>query len=157
MDRVGARGFSMIEMIVVVTIALILLGIAAPRLLESNRRIALASARSRVTAHVALTRAAATRYGRTSTLVVDAAGDRLSILVDTSTLGDEPAITLQQPLSLWDELRVDLSATQPLLCFDARGIAVQSGACTGQPLTVFLQSGPERDSVVISAVGRLTP
>ena len=150
------RGFTMIEMLLVLTIVLILLGVATPRLLETNRRLAVDSARSKVTAQIALTRAAATRYGRTSTLVLDAAGDRLSILVDTSALGDVPAATLQ-PVSLWDDLQVDLSATQPLICFDPRGLAVQSGACTGGQVVIRLQSGAERDSVVVSAVGRVLP
>lgn len=149
-----ARGFSMLELIVVLTIALVLLGIATPRLLETNRHLAVQNARSKVIAQVALTRAAATRYSRVSTLVLDAAGDRLSILVDTSALGDQPAATLQ-PVDLWGDLRVDLSATQPLVCFDPRGIAVQSGACTGSAVVVYLQSGPERDSVVVSATGRV--
>ena len=149
-----ARGFSMVELIVALTIALILLGIAAPRLLDTNRRVALQNARSKVTAQVALTRAAATRYSRVSTLVLDAAGDRLSILVDTSALGDQPAATLQ-PVDLWSDFQVDLSATQPLVCFDPRGIAVQSGACAGVAITIYLQSGSARDSVVVSATGRV--
>jgi prepilin-type N-terminal cleavage/methylation domain-containing protein len=154
--RPGTHGFSMIELVVVLTVALVLLGVATPRLLDTNRRLAVGSARSKVTAQVALTRAAATRFGRTSKLVLDAAGDRLSILVDTSALGDKPAATLQL-VSLWDDLRVDLSATQPLICFDPRGLAVQSGACAGQPVVVYLRSGPELDSVVVSVTGRVTP
>jgi type IV fimbrial biogenesis protein FimT len=160
-ETVGARtgrthGFSMIELVVVLTIALVLLGVATPRLLETNRRLAVDSGRSKVTAGVALARAAATRFGRTSTLVLDAAGDRLSIVVDTSALGDKPAATLHR-VELWNELRVDLTATQPLICFDPRGLAVQSGACAGQAVVVHLRSGPERDSVLVSATGRVTP
>ena len=151
-----AQGFTMVELTIVVTIALILLGIATPTLLETNRRVAVDSARSKVTAQVALTRAAATRFGRMSTLVLDAAGDRLSILVDTSVLGDKPAATLQQ-VTLWDDLRVDLTATQPLICFDPRGLAVQAGACSGGQVVIVLASGPENDSVVVSATGRVTP
>jgi prepilin-type N-terminal cleavage/methylation domain-containing protein len=152
--RPGACGFSMLELVMVLTISLVLLGIAAPRLVETNRRLSVLNARSKVIAEIALTRAAATRYSRVSTLVVDAAGDRLSILVDTSALGDKPPATLQ-PIALWDDLTVDLSATQPLICFDPRGLAVQSGACTGAPVVLYLQSGPERDSVVVSATGRV--
>jgi prepilin-type N-terminal cleavage/methylation domain-containing protein len=147
-------GFSMIELVVVLTIVLILLGITTPRLLETNRRVAVDNARSKVTAQVALTRGAATRFGRTSTMVLDAAGDRLSILIDTSALGGQPLATLYQ-VDLWDDLKVDLSATQPLLCFDPRGLAIASGSCTGQQTVIYLQSGPVRDSVVVSTVGRV--
>ena len=117
--------------------------------------MAVDNARSKVTAQIALTRAAATRYGRTSTLVLDAAGDRLSILVDTSAIGGAAAATLQ-PVALWDDLQVDLSATQPLICFDPRGLTVQSGSCAGQQVVIYLRSGPVQDSVVVSATGRVS-
>jgi prepilin-type N-terminal cleavage/methylation domain-containing protein len=154
--RASARGFTMIELLIVLTIALLLLGIATPRLLETNRRVALDGARSKVTAQVALGRAYATRFGRVSSLVLDPAGDRLSILVDTSVLGDKPAVTFQR-VSLWDDLHVDLTASQPLICFDPRGLTVQTGACAGTQVVVRLQSGTERDSVIVSATGRVVP
>jgi Tfp pilus assembly protein FimT len=144
-----------IEVVLVLAIAMILLGIAAPRLVDTNATMAVDNARTTVTAQVALTRASATRFGRLSTLVLDAAGDRLSILVDTSALGGAP-VTLQR-VDLWEDLAVDLGATQPLICFDPRGLAVQAGACTGQPVVIRLQRGAVRDSVVVSATGRVVP
>ena len=146
----------MVELVLVLVIAMILLGIAAPRLLQTNSHVAVDTARSKVTAQIAMTRAAATRFGRLSTLVLDVAGDRLSILVDTTALGGGVPATLQQ-VDLWDDLAVDLGATQPLLCFDPRGLAVQAGACSGQPVVIRLQRGPARDSVLVSATGRVTP
>ena len=149
-------GFTMIELVLVLVIAMILLGIAAPRLLETSSLVAVDNARSKVTAQVAMTRAAATRFGRLSTLVLDVAGDRLSILVDTSALGGASPATLQQ-VDLWGDLSVDLGASQPLICFDPRGLAVQAGACTGQPVVIRLQRGSVLDSVLVSATGRVTP
>lgn len=146
----------MIELTLVLVIAMILMGIAAPRLMETNGRMAVDNARSKVTAQIAMTRAAATRFGRTSTLVLDVAGDRLSILVDTSALGGAPPATLQQ-VDLWEDLAVNLGASHPLICFDPRGLAVQSGACTGQAVVIRLQRGTVQDSVTVSAVGRITP
>jgi type II secretory pathway pseudopilin PulG len=149
-------GFTMIELVLVLVIAMILLGIAAPRLLETSSLVAVDNARSKVTAQVAMTRAAATRFGRLSTLVLDVAGDRLSILVDTSALGGASPATLQQ-VDLWGDLSVDLGASQPLICFDPRGLAVQAGACTGQPVVIRLRRGSVLDSVLVSATGRVTP
>lgn len=146
----------MIELTLVLVIAMILLGIATPRLLETNGLVAVDNARSKVTAQVALTRAMATRFGRVSTLVLDAAGDRLSILVDTSTLGGAPPAALHE-VDLWDDLAVDLGSTHPLICFDPRGMAVQTGACAGAEVVIRLERGPARDSVVVSAVGRISP
>jgi type II secretory pathway pseudopilin PulG len=149
-------GFTMIELVLVLVIAMILLGVAAPRLMETSSLVAVDNARSKVTAQVAMTRAAATRFGRLSTLVLDVAGDRLSILVDTSALGGGSPATLQQ-VDLWGDLSVDLGASQPLICFDPRGLAVQAGACTGQPVVIRLQRGSVLDSVLVSATGRVTP
>jgi Tfp pilus assembly protein FimT len=146
----------MVELVLVLTIALILLGIAAPRLLETNSHVAVGNARSKVTAQVALTRAAATRYSRVSRLVLDAAGDRMWILVDTSALGDRPPAALQV-VDLWNDLAVDMSANQPLVCFDPRGLTVGSGACSASAVVIRLRRGPARDSVVVSATGRVLP
>ena len=69
--------------------------------------------------------------------------------------GASPA-TLQQ-VDLWGDLSVDLGASQPLICFDPRGLAVQAGACTGQPVVIRLRRGSVLDSVLVSATGRVTP
>lgn len=146
----------MIELVLVLAIAFILLGIAAPRLMETSSAVAVTEARSKVTAEIAMARATATRFGRISTLVVDAAGDRLSILVDTSALGAGLMATLQL-VDLWSDLGVNLQATQPLICFDPRGLAATVGACTGQAMVIRVQRGLVRDSVIVSAIGRVTP
>lgn len=139
-----------------VAIAAILLGIAAPRLAHVSGRVAVGDARSRVTASVAAARAAAVRFGRVGYLVLDAAGDRLLVQVDTSSLGEAPLASLGE-VDLWDELAVNLSSTQPLLCFDPRGLTVAASPCTGSGAVVRLQRGEFTDSVVVSAAGRVLP
>ncbi len=151
-----AGGFTMIELLLTLTIALILLGIALPRFGETNSRVALASARSKVTVAVSAARAAATRFGRISTLVVDVAGDRLRVEVDTSALGGELPILLRE-VDLWSGLGVNLRASDPLICFDPRGISVASGACTGRAVVIRLERSGLQDSVVVSATGRVVP
>ncbi len=143
-------------MIFVVAIAAILLGIAAPRVLYVSARVAVSDARSRVTSSVAAARAAAVRFGRVGYLVFDAAGDRLVVQVDTSVLGGAPLASVGE-VDVWEDLAVNLVATQPLLCFDPRGLAVAVAPCTGQGVVVRLQRGEFTDSVVVSAVGRVAP
>lgn len=139
-----------------VAIATVLLGIAAPRLAHVSSRVAVGDARARVTSSVASARAAAVRFGRVSYLVLDAAGDRLLVQVDTSSLGGALPALLGE-VDLWDELSVNMGATQPLLCFDPRGLATAAPPCTGQGVVVRLQRGAFSDSVVVSAVGRVVP
>ena len=138
------------------TIALILLGVAAPRLMETSGRVALQSARSQATMAVAAARGAATRFGRVSTLVLDVAGDRLGVEVDTTALGGGAPVRLRN-VDLWSELGVNLQASDPVICFDPRGIAVASGACTGQAVVIRLERNGMRDSVVVSSTGRVVP
>lgn len=151
-----AMGFTLIELVFVVTIATVLLGIAAPRLAVVSGRVALGDARSRVTSSLAAARAAAVRFGRVSYLVLDAAGDRVLVQVDTSALGGAPPASLGE-MDLWEDLSVNLGASEPLLCFDPRGLAVAVPPCTGRGVVVRLQRGELADSVVVSAVGRVTP
>jgi len=146
----------MLELLLTLTIATILLGIAVPRLMESNDRMALQSARSRATVAVSAARAAATRFGRVSMLVLDVAGDRLRVEVDTSSLGGQPPVLLRE-VDLWTDLGVNLRASDPVICFDPRGIAVASWPCTGQPVVIRLDINGTRDSVLVSSTGRVAP
>ena len=151
----GRRGFSMIELIMVLAIAAVLLGIAVPSLLGTSSRVALTDARSQVSSFVSLARAAASRYGRTGYLVLDVVTDRMEVQIDTSGSGGQPPVTLHG-VNLWDELGVDLGASYPLLCFDPRGLSIPSGTCTGTRVVVRLERGSDRDSVVVSSTGRIS-
>lgn len=153
--RGGPGGFTFVELVVVLGIAAVLLGIAAPRLSSLSGRVAVRDARSRVTAAVSSARAAAVRHGRTSTLVFDAAGDRLLVRVDTAVMGGGPPIALFEQ-DLWEELGVNLMASHPALCFDPRGLAVASAGCADQAVVVRLARGATTDSLTVSAVGRVS-
>lgn len=150
------RGFTLLELVFVVAIAMVLLGIAAPRLIHVSGRVAVGDARSRVTSSVAAARAAAVRFGRVSYLILDAAGDRVLVQVDTSSLGGALPVMLGMA-DLWEDLSVNLDSTQPLLCFDPRGLAVAISPCTGEGAVVRLQRGEFTDSVVVNAIGRVVP
>lgn len=150
------QGFTIFELLVVLAISATLLGIVAPSLMESSTSVALINARSRISSAVSVARATATRHGRVAYLVLDVAMDRVRVDVDTSFVGGQPPITVHS-LDLWGELAVDLRATEPLLCFDSRGLSVTTGACPGTGVVVYVQRGAVMDSVVVSSTGRISP
>lgn len=151
-----ARGFSLIEMLLVLTLVAILLGIAVPALVTSNSSVALTNARARVSSAVSMARAASDRYGRTAYLVLDAAADEVRVEADTSTDGGQTAVVLHR-LDLWSELRINLRATDPLLCLDPRGFTVSVPPCPGTGVVAYLDRDASTDSVVVSANGRVAP
>lgn len=152
----GAPGFTFIEMLLVLMLAAILLAVAIPPLLSTRISVALNNGRARVSSAVSAARAASSRYGRTSYLVLDVAADRIRVEADTTAAGGQPPVTLHR-LDLWRELRLDLSATEPVVCFDPRGLVVSSGPCPGTGVVVYLARSSRTDSVVVSATGRVAP
>ena len=146
----------MLETLFVLAIGAVLLGIAGPRLLGTSTKVALTNARAEVTSAVSLAQAAAARYGRVSYLIVDVVRDRLEIQADTSVMGGQTPVPLRS-VDLWSELGVDVSSTQPMVCFDPRGISVPVGACPGTGVVLRLERAGVRDSVVISSTGRVSP
>jgi len=149
------RGFTVIEILLVLSIAAILLGIVTPHLLESSTFVALTNARSEISSSVSLARATATRHGRVAYLVLDVAMDRIRVDIDTSFVGGQPPVTVHS-LDLWGELAVDLQATEPLLCFDSRGLSVTIGACPGTGAVIYVRRGGVVDSVAVSSTGRIS-
>lgn len=146
----------MMEMLFVLAIGAVLLGIAGPRLLVTNTRVALTNARADVTSAASSAQAAAALYGRISYMVIDVVRDRLEIQVDTSILGGQPPVPLSS-VDLWAELGVDVTATQPLVCFDPRGMSVAVGPCPGTGVVVRLERAGVQDSVVLSSTGKVVP
>lgn len=146
------RGFSLVELVLVLAIALVLLGIAAPRLLGTSDRVALTNAVSLVSAEAAAARTAAMRYGRTSFLALDVVLDRVSVQVDTTLDGVAPPVTLAST-DLRRALGVDLRASAPVICFDPRGMARPTMVCPGAAVVVRLARGGRVDSLSVSTTG----
>lgn len=152
-----AAGFTLIEMLLVLTLATILLAVATPALVSTRAGVAVHNGRARVSAAVSMARAASSRYGRTAYLVLDVAADQIRVDADTTADGGQPPVTLHR-LDLWSELRLNLRATEPLMCFDPRGLVVTSGACPGAgAVVVYLDRDAVTDSVVVSSTGRIAP
>lgn len=152
----GAPGFTLIEMLLVLTLATVLLGIAMPAVVSTRDSVALNNGRAGVSSTVSVARAASSRYGRTSYLVLDAAADEIRVEADTTADGGQPPVTLHR-LDVWSELRLNLRASEPLLCLDPRGLVVAAGPCPGTGVVIYLDRGVHTDSVVVSSTGRVAP
>lgn len=147
-------GYSFLEMVLALAIAGLLLGIAAPPLLRTSDRVALADARWRVSSAVSSARGAAVRWGRVSALVVDAAAASLMVEVDTTVLGGGPPVPLIR-VELGADLGIGVSSNLPRLCFDPRGLAVPASGCADRTVVVHLSRGAAVDSVTVSPTGRV--
>ena len=140
----------------VLTLASILLGVAAPRLMEASASVAVVNARARASSAVSLARTAALRYGRVAYLVLDVSADRIRVEVDTTLAGGATPATLHV-LDLWDDLAVNLRASDPLVCFDPRGLTVPSALCPAGSVVIRLERGARTDSLVVSPTGKALP
>jgi prepilin-type N-terminal cleavage/methylation domain-containing protein len=151
------RGFTLAELAIVLSLAGILAGLAAPRFTAFRRQSALRSARLEVAAAVEAARGAALQKGRASRLVI--AGDSLVVTVQIGAPGAMatgwlPVLTVP---SLRREHGVRLQFRDPrdtLLAYDARGLAAPRLARTAR---VVLAHGAALDSVCVSNLGLLLP
>lgn len=144
------RGFTLVEMLIVVAVMSILALFAAPKfegLYEANR---LASARQEVTTAIATARAAAIQKGRPSTLSIT--GNQLTVTV-TNSSGTQTTVIPRSPLDTLYGVRV--SGTATTLAFDPRGFLTTSlGAGIGK---VYLSALTRSDSVCFTATGQIIP
>ena len=135
----SSKGFTLIEMAVVVMILGVMLGMVMPSLVNSLRQRATQGAVYRLTAAHALARTTAVRFGRVAELHIDTANVRFWVEVDTSGTGIRDTLGLMNDLS---EEQITMSSDRSLLCFDSRGLATTRNACeSGDALVQFSLSG----------------
>ena len=133
------KGFSLIEMSIVLVLMGVLVGIIMPSLAASLPQRATQAAVDRLTMAHALARATAVRFGRVAELHIDAANVRFWVEVDTSGTGIRDTLGLIHDLS---EEQITMSSDRSLLCFDSRGLATTRNACeSGDALVQFSQAG----------------
>ncbi len=148
------RGFTLIEVIVVLALMAIVATIGGPRLVAALQRRTTASAADQFVLTHFLARSTALRYGRVAELHIDTAGKRFWIDIDTSAngVGHRAIIANARDVS-GDGLT--MTSTRALLCFDARGIAVTSGACESGDAMVIFSNGATADTVATTALGKV--
>lgn len=149
-----SAGFSLVEIVVVLAIAAVLLGVSIPSLGGVSRTAALSSGLTRISAAAVRAQSLSSQYGRTAYFVLDAAADRIRIEVDTTLDGGGPPVPLLT-LDLWRDLRLDLRASEPVVCLDPRGITAGLPGCPGTGAVIWLERGGRIDSLVVGPTGRV--
>jgi prepilin-type N-terminal cleavage/methylation domain-containing protein len=142
------RGFTLIELIIVVLIGSILTGIALSSYGKAQGRFAVRGARNTLVSMHARTRAMAIERGSNVQLVIDVSGDSIMVTSGATTL---------EKIRFADEFHVDIQSTSGnlQLCMSPRGYA--DTACTNfsSTVTVTLWQNADSASVRILPLGQL--
>ncbi len=144
-------GFTLIEMLIVITIMGVLVAVLMPNMVTAMRQRATRGSVDRLTMAHGLTRATAVRFGRVAELHIDAATRRFWIEVDTSGTGVRDTVgTINQ---LADALTV--TSTRTVLCFDSRGLATARGACEPGDAIVTFSTNGRTDTFQTTVIGKV--
>ena len=148
------HGFSMIEMLMVLTLMAIVAATGGPKLSAALQRRTTSSAADQFVLTHSLSRSTALRYGRVAQLHIDATARRFWIDVDTSANGIGQRATIANVRDVSGS-GLAMSSTRTLLCFDARGIASTSGSCEAGDAKVIFSDGATADTVTTTILGKV--
>jgi Tfp pilus assembly protein FimT len=119
------KGVTLFEIVTVTTLAAIMMVVALPKVAESRRAAAMASARLQVESYLAAARETAKRNGGKTQLVHSA--NTLTIQADTGTgwvtIGRPIQLDASSNIALTSALASTTAATTGTIAFDGRGIA----------------------------------
>ncbi|HYT70068.1 MAG TPA: GspH/FimT family pseudopilin [Gemmatimonadales bacterium] len=146
------RGFTMIELAIVLVIAGLIAGVAGPKLADGLRQQSVRAAADQFVLAHSLARSTALRYGRVAELRIDAAGTRFWVEVDTSGTGVRDTVGFVRNPA---DAGVKMTSTRTLLCFDARGLATTGGACQPGDATVVFASSSRAATVRVTTLGKV--
>ena len=143
----GRKGFSTIEMIIVIVLIGIIASIGYPRLRDGLEKQNVRSAKALIATLAATARGAAIQRGCSATL---------NLTVDSvwvTACGVNPpaaSVSVGTKKLVGDEFNVTLNSTAASVVYDPRGIAT-----VFSPTTVRVIGPNYRDSVIINEVGRV--
>jgi prepilin-type N-terminal cleavage/methylation domain-containing protein len=147
--RASRRGFSLVEMIVVLVLVGILSAIALPFLRTAPAKSSVHGATTAIASYHAIARNAAIARGRTAVLVIKAAAPA-TVLVVLKRFGSTAVDTVGAVENLYDRFAVTLTTTSDSVLFTPRGIGVSTSTTT-----VVATRGGVADTLTISAAGRV--
>ena len=149
--RRRSKGFTLFELLMVLTVMGLMVAILMPSMATSLRQRATRGAVDRLATAHSLTRATAIRFGLLAELHIDATNSRFWVEVDTSGTGIRDTVGLMSDLAG----QVTMSSTRSLLCFDPRGLTTTRGACeSGDVLVQFSLSG-RTDTLRTTILGKV--
>jgi prepilin-type N-terminal cleavage/methylation domain-containing protein len=151
-----ARGFTLIELIVVVMVIGVVIGISAPRIRDGMEKINVREAKVSIANYVARARGSAVARGCQSTLNLTT-GTAGKIWVTSCKTGDLGRTTAVDTVGTVDAIAskygVNLSSTVNTITFDRRGIATnfafQTIKVTGTTYATVM------DSIRVNPVGKV--
>lgn len=145
----GRRGFSAIEMLIVMVLIGVMTAIALPFLRTGPSKSSVQGASSAIASYHAIARNAAIARGRTAILVLKTTAPAM-VLVVARRPGSSAVDTVGAVANLYVTFGVALTTTSDSVIFTPRGIGVSSSTTT-----VISTRGGVADTLTISAAGRL--
>ena len=150
-------GFTMVELLLVITMVGAVVAIAMPKMRSFRDTSAVRSARLELTAAIEAARAASIQRGRAARVRIR--NDSVLVTVDTGAIGsaNPSRYTVLGPKSLHAEHSVTVTGALPSdtgVAFDSRGLASPR---LDQTAVFVLERGTTRDSVCVSRLGMLLP
>lgn len=139
--RVGRRGFTIIELLIVLVVGIALTSMAISSFAPAQRKLAVRSARQTLAAMHARTRAHAIEAGTNVVLTVDFTNDKAWISRDGTTL---------ETVDFYESMHVHLKdarlVSTPLeICMNARGFGESScNSFTSGTDVLFVQNGESK-------------
>ena len=139
------RGFTLIEVLMVITIVGILLGVVVPRYGAISGAMSVHSAKQELGSMLAQGRATAIRTDQT--VLVVRTGNVMSLI---GINGTGSTIISQQDLG--SQFAVTVSASRDTVTYDSRGMVTGNSST----LKFIVTNGSTRDSVCLMALGKVT-
>lgn len=142
----NSSGYTLTEMMMVITLAVISMAVVGPSLVNAHQRSSVRSVADEfATAH---TRAkiAAIEYGVTAELRIDPAKKRFWVHADT---GAPKPVRLHAKVWTHGTITSDRSR----LCFDMRGLPSTAGACDAPDATVTFTNAGRSKTIEITPLG----
>ncbi len=147
-------GFTLVDIIFVISIVSVLAGITFPRMADVRTRFAVRGAVTAFMSAHSMARATAIRLGTVAELHIDPTNDRFWVEVDTTVAGSGVMDTIGFVVDLGDH-RVTLSSTQTVLCFDGRGLASSASGCATSGATIVFNGVTGVDTILTTALGKI--